>query len=378
METKRGTKRKTTEEFIENAIKTHGDLYDYQYVKYIDSKTKITIVCSKHGKFDQDPSSHLKGHGCSKCKRVKRGTVEEFIEKSIKIHGDKYDYSKVVYIARRYKVIIICKIHGEFEQIASNHLIGYGCSECRIYKRKSPEKFIEDAREIHGDLYDYSKVVYINTKSKIKIICKKHGEFDQSPYAHLRSQGCPGCSGRRCKTTEDFIEDARKVHGDKYNYDLVNHINSNIKVIITCRIHGNFEQMPYTHLQGSGCSSCAKANYSQKSIKWLKEMETKYKTNIQHAENGGEMKIDLIRWGLKSDIYQSHFLLDGFDSMNLVCYEFNGCLWHGHSCMGNSNDINPINGKTFRELYEKTMEKERLIKLAGFKLISIWECEYKK
>ncbi len=381
-----GKKLKTTEEFIKDARKIHDDLYDYSLVKYVTNKSKIIIICKIHGKFEQIPSNHLRGNGCYECgiirtdKYVKENLVsntDEFIHKTYSIHGTKYNYELVEYKNSHSKIIIICEKHGKFEQTPNNHLRGYGCSECGGSCLKSTEEFIKDAIQIHDDLYDYSLTDYTNNRTKVIIICKIHGKFEQSPISHLSGGGCPDCGGSKLKTIDEFIENARKIHGDRYNYSLVDYVNNRVKITIICKKHGKFEQAPTYHTdKKQGCPICAKAGYSQKAIRWLKEMEIEHNTEIQHAENGGEMKIDLIRWGLKSDIYQSHFLLDGFDSMNLVCYEFNGCLWHGHSCIGNPDDINPVSNKTFQELYEKTMEKERLIKLLKFKLVSIWECEY--
>ena len=113
---------------------------------------------------------------------IKSLTTQEFIERARKVHGDKYDYSKVEYVNNRVKLCIICPIHGEFWQTPNAHLNGQGCSMCgRISQTKkralSKETFITKARKVHGDKYDYSKVEYVNNRTKVCIICKKHGEF---------------------------------------------------------------------------------------------------------------------------------------------------------------------------------------------------------
>ncbi len=366
--------------FINNAKLLHNNRYDYKYVEYIDNKTEVVLLCNKcRNTFEIQPNLHVDGKGCNNCYDVKtiKRTTEEFIGNARKIHGDKYDYSLSEYINNKTKVIIICMKHGKFEQEPNSHLRGTGCSECFILKQtKTIDQFIKDVRKVHGDKYDYSLSEYVNNNTKVIIICKKHGNFEQRPSDHLQGNGCPICSGNQLKTIDQFIKDVRKVHGDLYDYSLASYVNNSTNITIICQIHGKFEQCPNNHLNKNGCPTCSKRNYSQKAIRWLKEMEIEHNTEIQHAENGGEMKIELMRWGLKSSIYQSHFLLDGFDNMNLVCYEFNGCVWHGHNCQGNPDDINSMNNKTFRELYEKTIEKERLIKFLKFKLVSIWECEY--
>lgn len=113
-------------------------------------------------------------------------------------------------------------------------------------KRKlSLDKFIEKARIVHGNKYNYSKVDYINNTTKVEIICPTHGTFYQIPKDHIKGCGCSKCSHERSglkarKSLEQFIQDARKVHGDKYNYNEVEYINSNTKVCIICPKHGEF------------------------------------------------------------------------------------------------------------------------------------------
>ena len=254
------------EEFIKKARKIHGDKYDYSKVEYVNAMTPVCIICPEHGEFMQRANTHLTGHGCPKCVGVKKRTSEDFINDARKIHGDKYDYSKVVYKTMKDSVCIICPEHGEFWQLPENHLSGCGCTKCKYSKRKThlghkkrtTEDFINDARKIHGDKYDYSKVKYIDGKTPICIICPEHGEFMQRPDHHLTGHGCPKCSGVKKRTTEDFINDARKIHGDKYDYSKVEYINSTTKVCIICPEHGEFWQTPTMHLNKShGCPMCA-------------------------------------------------------------------------------------------------------------------------
>ena len=126
---------------------------------------------------------------------MRKLTTEDFIKKAKEVHGDKYDYSKVVYKGNRTLVTIVCPIHGEFQQKPSNHLSGNGCPDCSGNKRLTTEDFIKKAREVHGDKYDYSKVKYVNTSTKVCIVCPEHGEFQQTPNDHLGGKGCPNCKG---------------------------------------------------------------------------------------------------------------------------------------------------------------------------------------
>lgn len=196
-------KRKTTEEFIDSAIATHGSKYNYSKVDYINNLTPVSIICHIHGEFIIKPAYHLTTIGCQKCgnnakslSKLKR--CEQFIVDATQIHGYKYDYSKVEYISSQKEVIIICKLHGEYLQKPKYHTTGSGCHICGrnisdINRTKSTEKFISDAIQIHGNRYDYSYTSYIRNTEKVKIYCKTHGEFKQEANSHLRGIGCPKC-----------------------------------------------------------------------------------------------------------------------------------------------------------------------------------------
>src|SRR5690606_16177264 len=133
--------------------------------------------------------------------------TSEFIEKSIKRHGNKFDYTKVEYSNSHTKVCIICPEHGEFYQSPTNHLSGNGCPKCAYqynhgkYRLTTFETFLSQAKEIHGDKYDYSKVEWKNTRTKITIICPIHGEFTQVPQNHIRLKcGCRKCGREIART----------------------------------------------------------------------------------------------------------------------------------------------------------------------------------
>ena len=202
-----------TKTFIEKSRKVHGNKYDYSLVEYINAKTKIKIICPKHGEFRQTPDSHKRGNGCPKCaneliSNKMKSSTQDFIEKSKKVHGDKYDYSKVKYTYNHKKVTIICPIHGEFEQVASSHYGGSGCPKCSDISTgekltHTTEWFIQKSKWIHGDKYDYSKVNYKGAFEYIKIICPIHGEFEQRPDHHLNGSGCPICGFKKSERIVD-------------------------------------------------------------------------------------------------------------------------------------------------------------------------------
>jgi very-short-patch-repair endonuclease len=188
----------------------------------------------------------------------------DFIEKAKNLHGDKYDYSIVNYLNNITKVNIICPKHGEFLQFPNGHLIGQECPKCSSTCVKSTDQFILSAKTIHNNIYDYSLVNYVNNRMKIKIICSKHGIFEQAPYSHLNGNGCPKCaviknSGILKKTQQEFINESIKLHNNKYDYSKVNYINAHTKIIIICPEHGEFKQKPNNHLNGRGCPSCSQS-----------------------------------------------------------------------------------------------------------------------
>ena len=394
-----------SEKFIEKARKIHGSKYDYSKIKYSGCYEKICIICPVHGEFWQTPSNHLQGCGCPKCGKEKSTTMysnEEFIEKAKKVHGDKYDYSKVEYKGWNKKVCIICPIHGEFWQQSNDHIArGRGCPQCSIdlnkkrslsqgeltfkkwvdsdkniycidvsqyqgwnnninatckkhgdfvttpkklkygkipcpycrEEKKHPKKdkqiydygkifisklelkypnrflydkmtyinnncevelydknfeiyvklkplallkqkiehipcyrtlyFIEKAKKVHGDKYDYSKVEYVDSKTKVCIICnefdknnRKHGEFWQTPNEHLKGSGCSKCANNIKWGVNDYINEARKIHGDKYDYSKMELKKQNEHITLICPEHGEFQVRAMHHLKGSGCPIC--------------------------------------------------------------------------------------------------------------------------
>jgi len=188
-----------------------------------------------------------------KCK-----TTEDFIIDAKKIHGDKYDYSLVDYKNCKERIKIICSIHGDFEQTPDGHLTGRGCFKCSGTIKRTKNEFIEKARMIYGDKYDYSLVEYKNNTTKVKIICSKHNIFEQIPKNHLNGHECPYCYGNNKKTTEEFINESKKINNDKYNYSLTEYNGSNKKIKLICNEHKIiFKINPHNHLfQKYSCPIC--------------------------------------------------------------------------------------------------------------------------
>lgn len=264
-------KKKTTEQFIEDAIKVHGDKYDYSLVEYTTCMEKVKIFCKYHNEyFLQSPNLH-RTSGCPKCgeiNRIKNQTKskESFITDAIKVHGDKYDYSLVDYKGNKSKVSIICKTHNEvFEIRPDSHISSkQGCTKCAL-RRSSNDKelFLERAIKKYGNKYDYSETNIISCYDKIEVRCKEHDVvFKLSIENHILGQGCPVCSAInyskiRTKTTDYFINKSKEIHGNRFDYTDTIYINSKVRVDIKCDRHGTFKQYPQNHLNGGGCRKCA-------------------------------------------------------------------------------------------------------------------------
>ena len=247
----------TENEFLVRAKLKYGNKYDYSKVHFINTSTKVCITCPNHGDFFITPNNFLQGHKCPTCSGQQRITQEVFIFRSTEIHNGRYDYSKVKFEGANKEVCIICPVHGEFFQIAKYHLQGNGCPHCYATPKSTTEEFINKATKIYGNKYDYSKVEYKGNKDKVCIICPEHGEWWTTPNNFLRGHSCPGCFGTPKHTTEEFIKKARAVHGNKYDYSKVEYKGNKEPVCIICPIHGEFWQKPQSHWNGNGCSKCS-------------------------------------------------------------------------------------------------------------------------
>ena len=293
-------------------------------------------------------------------------TTESFIKKAIEIHGDKYDYSKVDYKKAVEKIEIKCPVHGLFYQTPNAHTNGSGCPLCgrgvvEESRRSDVNSFVKKSRKIHGNKYDYSKTVYNGWKGYLEISCPIHGKFTQEARKHLGGNGCAKCVHDNLKSnTEEFIVRSKKIHGDKYDYSNVEYVGCYDKVKISCPTHGTFFQKPVDHLNKKrGCKSCGK-NTSKKEIEWLDIL-------------GIDIKSRNIYLNLSDG---NRVCVDGFDEKGGIVYEFYGDFFHGNPKIYKEDDLNPLLKKTFGELYEKTIEKEKKILKFGYKLVTIWECEF--
>lgn len=256
--------RKTTEEFILDAKNVHGEKYDYSSVVYVSSTVPVDIICPVHGFFKQTPTHHLsKKRGCKKCNSI-RLTKNDFLQRAKGVHGDKFTYGE--YKSMTSPVEIFCREHGRFLQLPQNHIRQkQGCPKCRIVKMfMENEEFVDRSKKIHRGKYDYSSVVYERANNKVEIICPTHGPFLQTPKEHLSGKGCRKCSCDKRKNRL-FSNIASEVHGNFYDYSVVKYVSALDKVKILCPFHGAFWQTPNNHVSKKhGCPMCAKNKIESK------------------------------------------------------------------------------------------------------------------
>jgi hypothetical protein len=359
-------KKLTLEEFKKKAVEKHGNKYSYDKVVYLGRKSKIVITCLKHGDFEQIVRNHLEGLGCKKCAVNQRFlSLKEFKERANKIHNYKYNYDQSIYLGFHSEISIICPVHGKFEQKVAGHLSGRGCKICKNEKQSKRQfydvkKFINKANKVHNFYYDYSETIYKNSLDKVVIICKVHGKFLQIPSRHLIGNGCIKCAGKFQLNNETFIEKANIVHNYRYDYSMIDYKTAHTKIFIICRKHGAFKQKACSHMRGEGCPKCVYV-ISKSEIKWLNFL------NIPEEYRHQTLKIN-----------NKNFQVDAVDPTSNSVYEFYGDYWHGNPDIFNKNEINPISKISYEELHRKTLEKENIIKHAGYNIISIWENDWKK
>lgn len=301
-------KKSTKEEFIKKAELIHNRKYDYSNVEYVNSQTKVSIICPIHGKFLQTPAMHLSGNGCPKCKAQKQGSiqrkkVEDFVNEAKEIHGDKYDYSKVNYKNTHEKVCILCPKHGEFWQTPIKHLEGNGCPKCYGNVRLTTEEFVEKAKQIHGDKYDYSSSEYENSRTKLKIICKKHGEFWQTPHSHLNGDGCPFCKYSHLENEiKNMLEENNIVYEPQKRFSWLGKMSLDFyipskEIAIECQ--GSQHYIPYNFFGGKKCLEETKKRDQKK-----KELCLEHNINIVyygHYRNCIKNKKIILRKILEND-----------------------------------------------------------------------------
>lgn len=377
----------------------HKNKYSYVFTNYTNNKSKIEIVCPIHGSYYMSISQHQKGYGCGLCAGYKKSKNDILVECS-KTHNSKYNYTKTTWIKLDDDVVIICPEHGEFNQSLKTHRSGYGCTKCsnrynrtnqefidlcksmnsdinttitnfinvntqvsficknhglisylpmQIIKRgyvchkckkeaNSCTKFIEESIIIHNDRFDYSMINYVDSNTKIKIIDKQTGFiFEQTPNKHKKHDYFYNKS-----SLVEFITKSNIIHNNKYDYTKSIYIGNKNKVTIECPSHGEFKQIPNNHLAGSGCPKCNRFNIKESELyKFISDnCIDDIKTSDRSVLDGKE--IDVLIPSLK------------------LGFEFNGLYWHS-------------------ELYKEKSyhyNKSKSCDDKGVQLIHIWEDDW--
>lgn len=278
---------------------------------------------------------------------MRKLTKEEFVKKAILVHGDEYDYSETEYLNYDEKLKIRCKVHGYFWQTPGNHLKGKGCPSCYGTPKKTKDEFIKQARILWGDRFDYSKVDYINNSTKVCIIDKDGKEYFQTPSNHLSGYDC---SNNKLITKEDFINAANKIHHGKYSYDFVSYNNSSQKVCIECKEHGIFYQSLYNHLKGQGCPFCLKKSFLEEYV--CSELE---KSKISFEA-------------------QKRFKWLGKKSLDFFIPSINTAI----ECQGKQHFYENGRFEGFETLLKRDIEKYNLCKKNGVNIIYVVNDSFKK
>lgn len=291
-------------------------------------------------------------------------TTAELVRRAKKVHGEQYDFSQVMYVNSKTKVKIICREHGEFYKYPyyMYNVTKTLCPKCsRGNRRKTSAQFIADAVDIHGNRYDYSKTKYINISTKVTITCREHGDFVQYPGNHLKGHHCGLCTNGTSRTTEQFVQLCQAKHPGKYTYQHTEYINCSSIVSVGCASCGiTFSRTADNLLNKSyGCPQC---NKSRKSV-----LETKWLDTIQ---------ADIVRQH-PIQINSKKMVVDGFDPNTNTVYEFHGDYWHGNPAVYDPSDVNQNNKKTFGELYNETLHKHKLLKDHGYNVVEMWENDFK-
>lgn len=333
--------KKTTEEFIAEANGVHGDKFDYSRTIYLTARKHVTIICKVHGDFDQVASDHIRGRGCPTCADRTHDT-KWFISEANRIHDAKYTYDKSKYIGMIRQIIITCPMHGDYSTMPRTHLAGHGCKACyHNNSRLTKDEFVARSNSVHANKYDYTKTIFSISTDRTTIICPIHGEFEQEVGKHIRGYGCKQCQVEGMRfSTEEFIEKATKVHEGFYIYNKVEYSTNYNDVNIICPKHGDFLQNPNNHLRGWRCPKCSNT---------ISSHEKQILSDFPEFEQVN-----------RTIIHPQH--LDLFSAEHKLAVEINGVYWHSEE---KGKDAKYHLSKT-----DRCLEK-------GIELLHFWDYEIK-
>lgn len=277
-------KKLTQEEVIARLKEIYGDTLDFSKVEYDGNTVPICIICPIHGEQWVRPDILFRNkNGCRECSKerrvqTRRLSVDEIIRRATEVHNGYFTYDREsIENAKNIDdhMIAICPIHGPIDVHIGSHLSGYGCKKCSGKEKKTTESYIEEARAIWGDLYDYSPLEYHGISSHITFRCMKHGLVSVYAADHLQGHGCPDCGNERKSewkkiTHDDYVESVMKVHSNYYSYQNGEYKGMHEDITVTCPIHGDFEIEAVYHLKGGGCPYCTSVSKGESLVRsWL-------------------------------------------------------------------------------------------------------------
>src|SRR5258708_16421240 len=376
-----GCFRWDTESFVEKSREIHENKYSYIFFEYINSKTPDIIVCNTcNFMFEQYPAHHLMGAGCRNCAMNKlhdscRISQEEFISRSKELFKDKFGYQYVKYVNYTTEICLYCNdCKNIFNVTPAPHLNPNCNGRCKVCQKNNAiklfkytkDEFIQKSIEYHGiEKFDWTNFEYDGMTKFTVFKCNScFTDFETTPSTHLNSSGCPECMRRsRCRSLEHFIEQANIIHNSSYDYSLIENMYNFDKVPIKCKkCCLIWQQSPAGHLSGRGCPDCGKKSYISKPEKeWLNSL------NIDSLIRQKRIKLS-----------NKHALVDAYDPNTNTIYEFNGDYWHGNPRKYDKDDINIIANKTYGEIYDNTIKREKELSRLGYNIISMWEMDWKK
>lgn len=354
----------TFEEVLKQFKETHGDNFDYSNSVYVDTHTPIEVRCKKHDCiFRPTPKNHKNGSKCYYCGREAqiekaKKNKEQFVKEMFDLYGDNYDVSNSNYINSKTNIEVLCIHHGVFHKKPSDLLNGNACKKCgKNANTKSSNKdvFIEEAKKVYGEKDDYTETNIVSSKEKVKIRCTKHDLiFEKTIQTYLFGYGCPKCSAEnyskiRTKTTEEFVNKAKEVHGDNCDYTDTVYKGCNEKVTVKCNIHNlYFDTIPENHIRGGRCRKCLSENIS-KALRGKDGTCGYTKSGYVKQANGREAYVYIIKcWDGDEEFYKiGKTFLDinkRFTKSNL-CYKFEKINFH----MGEAGYIYDLENKLHKK-----------------------------
>lgn len=269
--------------FLKRILPITGDRYCFIKNTAVKSKEKLEVICAVHGSFWMTQAHLLEGKNCPKCSGKHRYNTEEFIAECKSRYGESFDYSNTIYTTAHSYISVKCNTCNSILSVkAYNHLQKGSCLTCSGLRKKTTEEFIASSKQKFGDKFSYTNTVYVNNKTKVSITCNEHGDILVDPYVHLNSTyGCVRCSGLSRKTTEEFVAEARAIHGNNYAYESTKYYNTNTKVTMKCNTCNSIvEQTPHNHLSGLSPCSCHTNKNLENTLVYVLNSDDIYKIGI--------------------------------------------------------------------------------------------------